>query len=250
VTAEFLEREVLRPFSKADPFMPGSGLGLGLAQRIIEILGGKFAISSTIDRGTLVHVELPLHLINDDNDSDQEELEEIDNAELASRPRIPVRQDGIYLAGFDRGELGTRRLGRSLLRQLKLHFCRVVDDIYFAGLVVLPEGIMRDEDVAELASNARPDVEFIYLSSASHPHSANQTSTGPDPSPFPTGATTVTGVLPGIRATRLPRPIGPTAVARIMRPPEQQLQTEGEHFVSPIVGGEGAKWNDGGGTCG
>jgi hypothetical protein len=92
---------------------------------------------------------------------------------------------------------------------------------------------MRDEDVAELASNARPDVEFIYLSSASHPHSANQTSTGPDPSPFPTGATTVTGVLPGIRATRLPRPIGPTAVARIMRPPGQQLQTEGEHFVSP-----------------
>jgi signal transduction histidine kinase len=62
VTPEFLEQEVLRPFPKADSCKPGSALGLGLAQRMIELLGGKLAVASTPGRGTLVNVEVPLHL--------------------------------------------------------------------------------------------------------------------------------------------------------------------------------------------
>ncbi len=55
--------------------MPGSGLGLGLAQRMVDILGGKLAIGSTLGQGALVYIEVPLHLLSWDYDSDQEDMQ-------------------------------------------------------------------------------------------------------------------------------------------------------------------------------
>jgi hypothetical protein len=34
-----------------------------------EILAGKLATSSTLNKGTLVHIEVPLHLLNQDHES-------------------------------------------------------------------------------------------------------------------------------------------------------------------------------------
>jgi hypothetical protein len=239
VSAEFLESEVLRPFSKADPFMPGSGLGLGLAQRMIEILSGKLAVTSNLGKGTLIHIEVPLRMLNSDNDSDHEEHQErSDGTELAEIPRSEVRQDGIYLVGFDGGHQGVRRLGRSLLRQLKLHFCRVVDDVQFASLIVLPEGSLRDEELAQLVANARPGLEIMYLASPYFQPSLPTTIFTPSST-----EAIAADYLQRIPSCRLQRPLRPSVLRRIMLPPPVPPIAH-EHYISPIVGGDGAKWND------
>ncbi|ORY31773.1 hypothetical protein BCR39DRAFT_525320 [Naematelia encephala] len=226
MSGEFLEREVLRPFAKADPFMPGSGLGLGLAQRMIEILGGKLAIASTLNKGTLVHVELPLHLLNEDNESDQDDLQPVDPTTLLGShgdndgSRMMVRQDGIYLAGFDVKHPGVRRVGKSLLRQLKLNSCRVVTDLHYANLIVIPDCNIQASQLAELARSARPSVEVIILAKS-----------GVDrPLPSPDQA------LSEVSITYLYRPLRPSVMAVIMKPPELQPQVP-ETYISPVVGG-------------
>jgi hypothetical protein len=242
VSAEFLDVEVLRPFSKADPFMPGTGLGLGLAKRMIEILGGKLVISSSLGKGTLVHVEIPLHLLNEDNEFDQEGMD--DNADEPPQPRSPIRQDGIYLTGFDSADPGVRRVGRSLLRQLKLLFCRVVDNIRFASLIVLPEGSLTDEELAQLASSARPNVEIIYLVPPTYHRASPRLAAS-----APSAAASAAECLSRIPTTRLFRPLRPSVVRRITQPAERPPPPH-ENYVSPVVGGEGARWDDHGGRRG
>ncbi|WWC63013.1 uncharacterized protein I303_105611 [Kwoniella dejecticola CBS 10117] len=166
MSSDFLDREVLRPFAKEDAFTPGSGLGLGLAQRMIELLGGKFAIASTLGKGTMVHIEVPVHLLNEDNDSDQDIMATGNDgsSEAGGAQNDPIRQDGIYLVGWSESKNASlRRVGKSLTRQLKLHFCRVVSEINYANLIVLPENTLSPVKLAELCQNARPSVQLIII---------------------------------------------------------------------------------------
>ena len=237
MSPDFLNKEVLLPFTKADPFTPGAGLGLGLAQRMIEILGGKLAIASTLNKGTLVHIEIPLHLLNEDNDSDQDELEPCDDGNTdGRRPRSPVRQDGIYLAGFNGEDLGTRRVGKSLLRTLKLHSCRIVTEIHYASLIVAPEGVS-EILLAKLASRARPGVQITLLSKAGGRHSDMPQTPIFTPSIAEAQAQ---DFLQEISTTYLKRPLRPSLITRILKPSETELPLK-ESFVSPVVGGAGAK---------
>jgi len=243
VTPEFLESEVLRPFTKADSFTPGSGLGLGLAQRMIELLGGKLAIASTPGKGTLVHVEVPMHLYNEDNDSDQDEMAaQNDNADSnASRPdrtAEKIRQDGIYLVGFE-GSAGIKRVGKCLLRLLKLNFCRVVPDLQYASLIVAPDHV--DESVLiQLAKRARPRVEIATIGDRPRYRTSplNKSTLGD-----PTSAVSslegegVDGeMIGGFPVRRFSRPLRPSILAGIMRPPKSE--TPLVYYSSPVVGGE------------
>lgn len=237
VSADFLDQAILRPFAKADPFKPGTGLGLGLAQRMIEILGGKLAIKSVLNKGTLVHVEIPLHLMNADNDSDQENMAD-QEAFYIKRPSSPVRSDGIYLTGFTGGDAGTRRVGRALLRQLKLRFCRVVDEPRYASLVIYPEGRVSDGEIRALAGQARPDVEFICLAPA-----GQVLASACEPEALESHRTVSTA--PGgdggsIQITRLARPLMPRVIRRITRP-MPRVDPPPERYVSDVVGGDEAR---------
>lgn len=51
-------KHVMRPFYTSKP--QGLGLGLPLAKRVIERLGGTFAISSEKGKGTTVDLTLPV----------------------------------------------------------------------------------------------------------------------------------------------------------------------------------------------
>ncbi|WVQ84282.1 hypothetical protein IAT38_006434 [Cryptococcus sp. DSM 104549] len=266
MSAEFLDQEVLRFFAKEDPFTTGSGLGLGLAQRMIELLGGKLAIASTPNKGTVVHIEVPMQLLNDDSDSDQDALGQRDEGPDGEGPG-PVRQDGIYLVGWaESRQPAVRRVGKSLVRQLKLHFCRVVSEINYASLIVMPEGGVTDEKLAELCRGARPGVQVIVLDrdrskygQVSQPANAEHAHTNtPASPPSPNKHTTPDGsrtdgslsispltdadveYLTTVPITHLSRPLRPTVMARIMEPvklPERKPET----YVSDVVGGNEAR---------
>lgn len=240
VTPEFLEKEVLQPFTKADPFMPGAGLGLGLAQRMIEILAGKFAIASTLNKGTLVHIEIPLHLLNEDNESDQDELEVTSDAGGSEGsglpPRSPIRQDGIYLAGFDCKDLGMRRVGKSLTRTLMLHFCRVVTEIQYASLIVAPDRVDMVH-LADVASRARPGVHIIILRKDGGGRSSLLDTSDDPTSPVQIAARELLQAIP---MRYLNRPLGPSLIREIVKPVEAEPQLK-ETFISPVAGGSDAQ---------
>ncbi|KIR70576.1 hypothetical protein I310_05828 [Cryptococcus deuterogattii CA1014] len=251
MSADFLDREILQPFSKEDPFVSGSGLGLTLSQRIIELIGGKIAIASSPGKGTLVHIEVPLQLLNDDSNSDQDDLGRNDGAPDAIEESNAIRTDGIYLIGFATSENSAlRRVGKSLARQLKLHKCRVVTEINYASLIVTLEGGVTDTELARLCRSARPDVQVIvlesdrikygstYVSSPLHAH------TNPLRSRSSPRATLRTPedqeYLDSIPIIHLTRPLRPSVVRRIMDP-APEVPREPERYVSDVVGGNEAK---------
>jgi signal transduction histidine kinase len=60
IPPESIER-VFDPFWRGDAARstPGSGLGLALAKRIVEALGGRIRVESTLARGSRFAVVLP-----------------------------------------------------------------------------------------------------------------------------------------------------------------------------------------------
>ncbi|OCF44334.1 hypothetical protein I317_01779 [Kwoniella heveanensis CBS 569] len=265
MSTEFLDSEVLRPFSKEDPFTTGSGLGLGLAQRMIELLGGKLAIASTHGKGTLVHVEIPIHLLNDDNDSDQDIMASND-AEASTGTAESVRQDGIFLIGWTESKDPTiRRVGKALVRQLKLNFCRVVSEINYASLIVVPEGTVKENKLAELCRMARPGVSIVVLgkdqsigalapmlgpaSASEHDtlmaqsrSTSNPENTGQGYGRKRSASTTESAhaFLQTIPTIWLTRPLRPSVLKRIMQPAQDMPQFR-EVYKSDVVGGDAAR---------
>ncbi len=58
-------RRIFDPLTRLhspDSFYPGNGIGLSLAQRIVEAHGGKIWVDAGEDGGSVFHVELPSHL--------------------------------------------------------------------------------------------------------------------------------------------------------------------------------------------
>ncbi|WVF69066.1 hypothetical protein IAT40_003840 [Kwoniella sp. CBS 6097] len=265
MSTEFLDKEVLRPFAKEDPFTSGSGLGLGLAQRMIELLGGKLAIASTPGKGTLVHIEVPVHLLNDDNDSDQDVMADNDAA-YPSGPAEPIRQDGIFLVGWTESKDPTiRRVGKALIRQLKLNFCRVVSEINYASLIVVPEGAVKENKLAELCRMARPGIHIIVLgkdqsigalapmlgpaTAAEHDtavaHSETQSRVevvglGYGRKRSASTTDSAHAYLRTIPTIWLTRPLRPSVMKRIMQPALDAPQLR-EVYKSDVVGGDEAR---------
>lgn len=62
MSKEFLANSLLKPFSKADSFSQGVGLGVTIAASLISQLGGGFNVQSELGKGTHVQVSLPLGL--------------------------------------------------------------------------------------------------------------------------------------------------------------------------------------------
>jgi signal transduction histidine kinase len=61
IAPEDLDR-IFEPFYRGDPARsgPGAGLGLALAKRIVEALGGRISAESVVARGARFAVVLPL----------------------------------------------------------------------------------------------------------------------------------------------------------------------------------------------
>jgi hypothetical protein len=57
---DFLRHNLFTSFSKESINMPGTGIGLSLAKRFIEALGGSINVESQIGEGTYIVVKLPI----------------------------------------------------------------------------------------------------------------------------------------------------------------------------------------------
>lgn len=223
----------------------GSGLGLGLAQRLIELLDGKIALQSTIgnvcgfdsaadSQGTTVQVEVPLRLMNRDHDSDIDNVEFNSEGEWEGDLPTMVRKDKIYLAGFiDAGNASIRRLGKSLQRQLKRFEARLTSDVAEAGLVVATAEVEESGALEGLLQSCSPEVQVIVLCQT------------PGTSQRPGGIRRKTGELSSPTSQsdqrsssperrRVPRFLSPSVVREIVRPPSLSPPASPKSPLSPM----------------
>jgi len=57
---EYLQHDLFSPFKQEDPHSPGSGLGLSIVRKAVELLGGSIEIESTQGVGTQLSIHTPL----------------------------------------------------------------------------------------------------------------------------------------------------------------------------------------------
>lgn len=156
------------------------------------------------------------------------------------------------LNGFDAGAANLRRVGRTLLRQLKLRYCRIVDQPQFASLIVIPEGHFSDDEIKELARSARPDVEIISLLSVRQAMSTSHQISAPSQVESTTAHQSPdapAALEDQIKITYLKRPLFPSVIRRIVRPP-RKVEQPNEVYRSDVVGGDEAREERGAGGGG
>ncbi|KAJ9116857.1 hypothetical protein QFC22_004514 [Naganishia vaughanmartiniae] len=56
----FLQQDYFKAMGKQDEFSGGTGLSLYLAQELLHLMGGRIAVTSVLDKGTVVLIEIPL----------------------------------------------------------------------------------------------------------------------------------------------------------------------------------------------
>ena len=57
---EFIESHLFAPYAKEDTFLPGSGLSLAIASRLVHRMGGHVSVVSSVDVGTKFTIILPV----------------------------------------------------------------------------------------------------------------------------------------------------------------------------------------------
>ena len=106
-------QKLFRPFSQLDTALNrkfgGTGLGLVITKRLVEILGGDLQVESTFGKGSRFFFSLPFH---------QDEREKISQFDLPTTPMAP-REDlaSLKILAAEDNEINRRILGR-MLRKL------------------------------------------------------------------------------------------------------------------------------------
>ncbi|KAJ9101890.1 hypothetical protein QFC21_003230 [Naganishia friedmannii] len=60
MSQSFLQQDYFKAMGKQDEFSGGTGLSLYLAQELLHLMGGRIAVTSVLDKGTVVLIEIPL----------------------------------------------------------------------------------------------------------------------------------------------------------------------------------------------
>ncbi len=111
----------------------GAGLGVTLASRTIELLGGVLTIKSQVGHGTICRIEVPLKLQNENLGSEEGRSE--DEFDAFSPPRAVTHPVGVV--GFDESELpALKRAGRCLRRQIRSREVSIIPRLDEARLII------------------------------------------------------------------------------------------------------------------
>ncbi len=80
--SEKFQRHMFDEFSQEDsnPLrsnkIAGTGLGLAIVKKLIDLMGGTISVQSALEKGTSIHVELPVKVANDDLTAKEKTIEE------------------------------------------------------------------------------------------------------------------------------------------------------------------------------
>ncbi|KAJ9116853.1 hypothetical protein QFC22_004510 [Naganishia vaughanmartiniae] len=108
MSQEFADNKIFQPYIKRDQNTPGAGLGVTLAHRTIDLMGGTLAFESKPGVGTTAMVEVPLKIKNEDLDS------------VIHERHFRGVDCKVCLLGFDENpNPGVRHAGTSLRNQIK-----------------------------------------------------------------------------------------------------------------------------------
>lgn len=132
---------------------PGAGLGIALAQRAIEQMGGSIHYESLLDKGTLVTIEVPLQIYS------QRAGEDI--------PPNGLTVPHCALIGFnDTTQFGIHVVGDFLTRKLQRRNA-VVCPLENANVVIIEERALNDAVISSVQALARiREIDTIVLGSA------------------------------------------------------------------------------------
>ncbi|KAJ9101895.1 hypothetical protein QFC21_003235 [Naganishia friedmannii] len=108
MSQDFADHRIYQPYIKRDQNTPGAGLGVTLAHRTIDLMGGTLAFQSKPGVGTTAIVEVPLKIKNEDLDS------------VIHERHFRRVECKICILGFDEHpNPGVRNAGTSLRNQMK-----------------------------------------------------------------------------------------------------------------------------------
>lgn len=151
-------------------FQSGAGLGVTLAKRTIDQMGGTIQYESLPDQGTLVTIEVPLQI--------HAQRQDENTALFGPNPTVAH----VALIGFeDTSQFGIRVAGEFLTRKLQRRNA-LVCSVENANTVIVEERALNDEVVRRLqALNHLHHIDTIVLGSAiskrrwrSNPHWLDQ----------------------------------------------------------------------------
>jgi CheY-like chemotaxis protein len=149
----------------------GVGLGVTLASRTIELLGGVLTIKSQVGRGTICRIELPLKLQNEHSGSDDGRSE--DQFDAFSPPRAVAHP--ISVIGFDECDKPSLlRAGRCLRRQIRARDVAIIPRLDVARLIICEAEYDLAKNHPEVLSRRLVDGRrVIMLGAAGHQPSSD-----------------------------------------------------------------------------
>ena len=182
------------------PFQPGAGLGIALAQKAIERMGGSIYYESLLGKGTLVTIEVPLQIHPQPMEDDI--------------PHNGLTVPHCALIGFDNtAQLGIRVAGDFLERKLERRNV-VVCSLDNANVVIIEERALNETVIDTIRALSRHrELDTIVLGSAT---SKRRWRSNP---PFLDPARS-------IPVRWLFRPIGPALMMQILHKQESSVSSE------------------------
>jgi len=126
-------------------------LGVPLASRMIDLMGGTIGFQSTAGSGTSVKIEVPLSI-------------DSDGAEHSSSEEPEQKQARVHLLGFrSKDGLALSHMAASIKRQLRASNCIVVRSISEADVVVVEETCDLGPHIDELRACAEDASKRIVM---------------------------------------------------------------------------------------
>ncbi|KAJ9102648.1 hypothetical protein QFC19_004757 [Naganishia cerealis] len=127
--------EIFDPFTKVDKFSSGAGLGVTLAKRTIDAMGGSIYYESLPGKGTLVTIEVPLPI--------EPGQDAVNNASS----KVKLTRIRCALLGFqDSSQFGIHVVGDFLKRKLERRNVEICEPEE-ADIIIIEERALNEESV-------------------------------------------------------------------------------------------------------
>ncbi|EST05406.1 Signal transduction histidine kinase EnvZ-like, dimerization/phosphoacceptor domain protein [Kalmanozyma brasiliensis GHG001] len=161
MTEEFCKNQLTTPFSKADSFRDGIGLGMAIVSSELEKCGGTWSVVSEVNVGTRMSVQLPVQPTR--TQYPRARSSEVDQSSNASRLAVAK----VAFLGFE-----TRGLDR-LATAIFDHFAplgglETTHDHAEADCIIMPEreATKLDSGPEPFLAHVKPDARFVVISSS------------------------------------------------------------------------------------